>query len=131
MSRTTKPAPLTDAMLEEAASTLRVLAHPHRLRLIDLLLAEEHSVGELAEATELAPNAVSQHLNHMKAHGLLDVRRHGRTAFYFIVNPHASHVIDCIRRHGTGRPDRANGRPAPVGPPSRRGGRARAAARRT
>lgn len=86
-------------VLDRVASTLKVLAHPHRLRIVELLMANRLSVGELAEQLDLAPAAVSQHLNHMRAFGILDVKRKGRTAHYFVVSPNAKNVIQCIRRH--------------------------------
>ncbi len=91
------------AVLEQAAGVLKVLAHPHRLRIVELLLAEQLSVGELADTLGLAAAAVSQHLNHMKAHGILGVERRGRIAYYHVTNPNACHVIECIQRHGHGR----------------------------
>lgn len=88
--------------LEEAARVLRVLAHPHRLKFVELLMGGRLSVGELAAAVGLAPHAVSQHLSHMRAHGILDVEREGRTAYYRVDNPNAVNVIECIRKHGKG-----------------------------
>ena len=90
-------------VLEMAASVLKVLAHPHRLKMVELLLSGRLSVGELAERMELAPNAVSQHLNQMKAHGILGVVRVGRTAYYHVTNINAQNVIKCIRDHGCGK----------------------------
>jgi len=89
--------------LEQAAATLKVLAHPHRLKLVELLMGRKHNVGELADALDLAPNAVSQHLSQMKAHRILSVQRVGRIAYYQIINPHAANVIRCIRKHGHGQ----------------------------
>lgn len=86
-------------MLEESARVLRVLAHPHRLKFVELLMAGRLSVGELADAVDLAPAAVSQHLNHMRAHGILGVERDGRTAYYRVENPNAINVIQCIHKH--------------------------------
>lgn len=86
--------------LEESARVLRVLAHPHRLKFVELLMAGRLSVGELAEAVGLPPNAVSQHLNHMRAHGILDVDREGRVAYYRVENPSVINVIQCIHKHG-------------------------------
>jgi DNA-binding transcriptional ArsR family regulator len=90
-------------VLEQAAAVLRVMAHPHRLKIVELLMARKHSVGELAEEMSLAPNAVSQHLNQMKAHRILEVDREGRTAYYRVVNPNAKNLIRCIARHGHGQ----------------------------
>jgi DNA-binding transcriptional ArsR family regulator len=93
---------IPDETLKQAAQVLRVLAHAPRLRIIELLLDNRMNVGELAEELDLAPHAVSQHLNHMRAHGLLDSTREGRQVFYRVVNPHAANCIQCIRQHGTG-----------------------------
>ncbi len=58
-------------MPARVAALLRVLAHRHRLRIVELLDERPHSVGELAKTLRLALHVASQHLNHMKAHGLL------------------------------------------------------------
>ncbi len=99
----TAPDPLGMDVLQQAADVLKVLAHPHRLKLIELLMVRKHSVGELADELGLAANAVSQHLNQMRAHRILDVERVGRTAYYKVVNPNAANVIRCIRKHGHGQ----------------------------
>lgn len=99
-----QPCELSPQVLEQAASVLRVLAHPHRLKIVELLCNQRYAVGELAEQLDLPPNAVSQHLNQMKDRGILEVTRDGRTAYYKVVNPNAKNVITCIRRHGCGKP---------------------------
>ena len=86
-------------VLERVSAALRVLSHPHRLKIVELLLTGEMPVGELADRLGLAPNAVSQHLNMMKAHGLLTCRREGRTILYQADNPDARNIINCIRKY--------------------------------
>ena len=102
MSRTA-PLSLDMDLLAESADVLRVLAHPHRLKFVELLMEDRLCVGELAQQVGLAPNAVSQHLNHMRAHGILGVEREGRTAYYRVENLNAINVIKCIHRHGCER----------------------------
>ena len=85
--------------LEKAVETLRVLAHPHRLRICDLLLSKRMSVGELAEHLDIPANAVSQHLNLMKAHGILDRERDGKTVYYKVVDRSPCWLLDCIHNH--------------------------------
>ena len=102
LTKSAKP-PIPMGLLEQCADALRVLAHPHRLKLVELMMGERLSVGELADRTGLAANAVSQHLSQMKAHGILAVKRDGRTAYYRVVNPNAKNLIRCIRRFGHGR----------------------------
>ncbi len=90
---------IQEMQIEAAASILRVLAHPQRLRMVEILLEGPISVGNLAEEVGLGQAAVSQHLNHMRAHGIVDSIREGRKVFYEVVDPHAIQVIDCIRQH--------------------------------
>lgn len=87
------------AVLENAAAVLRVLAHPHRLKMVELLHARRLTVGELAERIGIAPHACSQHLNIMKAHGILKRARNGRSIYYEVDNPNALTMLDCIRKH--------------------------------
>ena len=88
--------------LEMAARALRVLAHPLRLRMVEILMEGPIPVGELAEEIGLGQAAVSQHLNHMRAHGIVESERDGRQVFYEVVDPNALHVIQCIREHADG-----------------------------
>ena len=86
-------------VLEATARVLRVLAHPHRLKIIELIAGRELTVGEVARRVGLAPNACSQHLTIMRAHGVVNRRRDGKTIFYQVENPHALNVLSCIRKH--------------------------------
>lgn len=86
-------------VIEEIAVVLRVLGHPHRLRIVELLMANRLTVTELAEQIDLPGPAVSQHLNHMKAHGILSAQRDGRTVYYRVAHPSAKSVIRCIYRN--------------------------------
>ncbi len=56
------PALLDLAALAEAAECLRTLAHPHRLRIVQMLLRDDYTVGELAEACEIPSHMASEHL---------------------------------------------------------------------
>lgn len=89
-------------LLESAAASLRVLAHPHRLRICELLLAGRVSVNAVAEHLGIPANAASQHLGMMKAHGLLTSERDGKTVYYRVVDPRPCWILDCIRKHRAG-----------------------------
>jgi DNA-binding transcriptional ArsR family regulator len=91
-------------VLARAAAVLRVLAHPHRLRIVELLSDGPMNVSELTGALRLPQNAVSQHLNFMKAHGILASRRNGRSVYYEVVHPQAKTVLGCIRRNASNQP---------------------------
>ncbi|MDP7559391.1 MAG: transcriptional regulator, partial [Planctomycetota bacterium] len=49
-ARTRKPRLTPLPALEQAAECLRILAHPHRLRIVQMLLRGRYTVGELAES---------------------------------------------------------------------------------
>lgn len=94
---------IADATFDRAAAVLRVLAHPVRLRIVDRLLRGPVHVGRLAEQLDLPQAVVSQHLAQMRSHGIVEPRREDRRAYYHVINPHAEHLLACIRRHGDGR----------------------------
>ncbi len=83
--------------LEQAAHCLRTLAHPHRLRIVQMLLGGQYTVGELAEACGIPSHMASEHLSLMKDRGLLTSRREGRCAFYEIAEPGLEGIMLCIR----------------------------------
>jgi DNA-binding transcriptional ArsR family regulator len=86
-------------VLDNVAAALRVLAHPHRLRIVELLEGSDLSVGQLAAELGIPQAACSQHLNRMRAYGLLRARREGKEVYYQVSHPHALNVLACIRKH--------------------------------
>ena len=86
--------------LEEVAPVLRVPDHPHRLRIVEVLLQNPVSVAEPAAKVKLAPAAVSQHLSQMRADGILTSRREGKQVYYEVISPNAANLIERIREHG-------------------------------
>lgn len=82
--------------LESAAECLRTIAHPSRLRMIEILLGEERSVGELAEACHIPSHMASEPLRLLKDRGLLKSRREGRKVFYSVAEPMLANIIDCV-----------------------------------
>ena len=82
--------------LAQAAECLRVLAHPHRLRMIQMLLAGQYTVGELAEACTLPTAMASEHLRLMQRCGFLASDKEGRKVFYRVTEPHLQSIMRCI-----------------------------------
>jgi DNA-binding transcriptional ArsR family regulator len=96
---------LTDLKaLGEAAECLRILAHPHRLRMIQMLLQGEFTVGDLADACELPSAMASEHLRLMQRCGFLTSVKDGRKVFYRVAEPHLKSILRCIEdRFGEAR----------------------------
>lgn len=82
--------------LTQAAECLRTLAHPHRLRMVQMLIHGEHPVGELAEACDIPSHMASEHLGKMRDRGLLRAERRGRQIFYQISEPHLRSIMGCV-----------------------------------
>lgn len=82
--------------LEQAAECLRTLAHPHRLRMIQMLLQGRYTVGELAEACEIPSHMASEHLRLMQRCGFLTSEKEGRKAFYQVSEQHLASIMGCI-----------------------------------
>jgi DNA-binding transcriptional ArsR family regulator len=89
--------------LGEAAECLRTLAHPHRLRMVQMLLQGDYTVGELAEACDLPSAMASEHLRLMQRCGFLTSEKDGRKVFYRVAEPHLRNILKCIEeRFGVG-----------------------------
>jgi DNA-binding transcriptional ArsR family regulator len=103
-AKTRKAAGLTDlGALEEAAECLRTLAHPHRLRIVQMLLRGRYPVGELAAACGIPSHMASEHLRLMQRSGFLDSERDGRKTFYRVAEPHLANILACVEaRFGRG-----------------------------
>lgn len=82
--------------LGQAAECLRVLAHPHRLRMVQMLLRGDYTVTELAEACELPTAMASEHLRLMQRCGFLSSEKNGRKVFYRVTEPHLKNILKCI-----------------------------------
>ena len=86
-----------------AAECLKTLAHPHRLRMVEMVLAGRHAVGELADACGIPSHMASGHLRLMQRCGLLTAERDGRHTYYVAADPCLGAIMACVRkRFGTG-----------------------------
>ena len=96
-TKSPKPPRLTplDA-LAQAAECLKTLAHPHRLRMVQMLLQGRYTVGELAEACGIRSHMASEHLRLMQRCGLLSAEKDGRKAYYQIAEPHLADILACV-----------------------------------
>ena len=84
--------------LSQAAECLRILAHPHRLQIVQLLQSgDKISVNELADHCGLAQPAMSDHLRLMQRCGFLSSERDGRTVYYQIAESHLHEIMKCIQ----------------------------------
>ena len=84
-------------VLEAAAEVIKMLGHPMRLRIVELLEKREKSVSELTAALRVEQAIVSQQLVKMRSKGIVAARRSGVNVFYRVDNPRVFKILDCVR----------------------------------
>ncbi len=82
--------------LAQAADCLRILAHPVRIRMVQLVLHDRYTVGELAEDCGVLENVASEHLRLMQRCGFFSSEKEGRRVYYRVTEPHLERILDCI-----------------------------------
>ena len=84
------------AAFAQAAECLKTLAHPVRLRIVQLLLQGQYTVGELAEDCGVPDNVASEHLRLMQRCGFFTSEREGRRVYYQVAEPHLANIMKCV-----------------------------------
>lgn len=79
--------PFRSVASRELADVFSVLAHPHRLRIVEEIGAGELDVASISELLAISHSGASQHLAQLRAHRLVTERRDGRRVFYRLRNP--------------------------------------------
>ena len=83
---------------EAKAHLFRVLGHPARVRILEILRDEgEQSVGALQAALELDSGGTSQHLAALRRIGLVESRREGTSVFYRVSDERVFDLLDAGR----------------------------------
>src|SRR5271154_7182225 len=67
---------------EVKATLFRVLGHPARVRILELLREGERSVGSLQSELGLGSGGTSQHLAALRRIGVVESRRDGTSVYY-------------------------------------------------
>ncbi len=86
-------------LYEVKAGLFKGLAHPLRIRLLELLAdGDEHSVAELQAGTGLEASHLSQHLAVLRRHRLVASARRASHVFYRITDPDVAELLTVARR---------------------------------
>jgi DNA-binding transcriptional ArsR family regulator len=87
-----------DALYAEFAAVGKVLGHPKRLELLDLLAQGPRSVEHLARAADLGLSTCSAHLQNLREAGLITARREHKRIFYSLAGTDVAALWDRLRR---------------------------------
>src|SRR5262245_23957825 len=83
---------------EVKARFFRVLGHPARVRILEVLRDEgECSVGALQAELELDSGGTSQHLAALRGIGLVESRREGTSVFYRVADDEVFRLLEAAR----------------------------------
>ena len=85
--------------LEDATETLRAIAHPIRIAIIDMLFKNEQlSVSEIHEQLQIEQAVASHHLRILKSKKIVAVSRDGKNSFYSLVNKEYHNIIQVLTK---------------------------------
>jgi len=97
MAKTRLIRSLDPAGLSKAADVIKVIGHPDRLKILEVLEDGEKAVGEIQDLLDLPQATVSQHLARLRGWDIVNARREGVHVYYHIIEPKVRNVLDCIR----------------------------------
>lgn len=96
---------------DNLARTLKALAHPARLAILDMLYTSKRlTVTEIYTRLNADQSAVSHHLSLLRARDIVGTERNGKFIFYFLRNPEYLSLIECLStgvRPASGKKSRA------------------------
>jgi DNA-binding transcriptional ArsR family regulator len=80
------------------AGFFRALAHPVRIRILELLVKDDRSVQELQEALGLEQPVVSQQLAVLRSSNIVSGRKEGVSVRYAVRDPLVGTLLDAARQ---------------------------------
>jgi DNA-binding transcriptional ArsR family regulator len=85
--------PITEAK----ADLFKALAHPARVRVLEILADGERTMGELAEESGLELSHLSQHVTQLRRTGIVDSRRVKNTVICTLRDPQTAELLAVAR----------------------------------
>lgn len=84
-------------LAEIKAELFKALAHPARVRSLEVLVGGERSVSDLQPDVGIEPAYLSQQLGILRRAGLVTTRREGTTVIYAIKDPRLVNLLAAAR----------------------------------
>lgn len=80
------------------AEFFKALAHPLRIRILELLRGGPMSVSKIQDMTGAPGSSVSQQLAVLRGRNIVATERHGTTIIYRVADPELFDLLDAARR---------------------------------
>ncbi len=84
------------------AEFFKTLAHPARIRILELLTQGQRSVGELMPEVGLEASHLSQQLGVLRRAGIVTTRKVGNSVIYSMASPDMAELMAVARKVLTG-----------------------------
>lgn len=85
-------------LAEAKAELFKALAHPARIRVLELLAEGERTVGELAAGTGLELSHLSQQVTVLRRAGIVTSQRSGNNVICCLSDPQTAELLAVARR---------------------------------
>ncbi len=82
---------------KQKSDLLKALGHPIRYCIVEGLVSGGQNVATMAHCTGVPQPTVSQHLNILKAAGILEGVRCGNQMHYSVVDPEAKKIVLALK----------------------------------
>lgn len=87
------PPELNRPLAEIKAELFKALAHPARVRALEVLAEGEHTVGELQPLVGIESSHLSQQLGVLRRAGLVVTRKEGSSVYYSLRDPLVAELL--------------------------------------
>ena len=86
-------------IINELSEFFKVFSDTTRLRILEVLLNEETSVGDIANKINVSNSAVSHQLSYLRSRKLVKTRKEGQVIYYSIADNHIKVIIEYGLEH--------------------------------
>jgi DNA-binding transcriptional ArsR family regulator len=90
--------PASSPLATFKAGFFKALGHPLRIRILELLVAGDRSVGEILEAVGTDQPTVSRHLAVLRAKDVVSANQVGTSVRYALRDPLVGDLLEVARR---------------------------------
>jgi ArsR family transcriptional regulator len=89
---------VTRPIYQVKADFFKTLAHPARIRVLELLREGERTVAQLIPEVGLEPSHLSQQLGVLRRANLVQTRKVGSAVFYSVTDPQVFELLEVAKR---------------------------------
>lgn len=90
-----------DELMSDVADLFKMFSDSTRVKILNILLAGEKCVSDVASQMNMSPAAVSHHLRMLRQSNLVSDRRSGKEVFYALADDHVTSILSLGIEHVT------------------------------